>query len=167
MGSGISGLYNGTSERSQPYQEYYKVVKEMIEFDKERGIYSDDIGYYKNPTAQDLKDVIVDNKIVFQQNDGKWGPYTGSLTYVIDKDGKIIIGKRNGNGFSGKATPHPTLIGGKNPKVKMAGIIIVNNGKIVSYNNKSGHYKPNIKSIKVADEEFKKLPTELFVKGGN
>ena len=54
MGSGISGLYNGTSERSQPFQEYYEVVKEMIEFDKEREIYSDDIGYYKNPTAQNL-----------------------------------------------------------------------------------------------------------------
>ena len=52
-----------------------------------------------------------------------------SLTYVIDENDKIIVGKRNGNGRDGIPTPHPSLIGGPDPKVKMAGILQVENGK--------------------------------------
>ena len=37
------------------------------------------------------------------------------LPYVITTSGDIIVGRRNGNGKDGLATPHPTLIGGKNP----------------------------------------------------
>ena len=74
----------------------------------------------------------------------------------------IIVAERNGNGFNGKATPHPTLIGGKDPKVKMAGILYLENGKITGYDHKSGHYKPNIKSMDVAKKAFDKLPNYLF-----
>lgn len=97
--------------------------------------------------------------------DGKWRPYSGNLTYVIDEHGNIIVGKRNGRGFDGPATPHPTLIGEKNPKVKMAGILKVENGKIVKYDNQSGHFKPNEKSMKEADKAFGKLSKNLFKKG--
>ena len=79
--------------------------------------------------------------------------------------GNIIIGERNGNGYNGKATPHPTLIGGENPRVQMAGILTVENGKIVSYNHMSGHFKPNIKSMDAAHKAFGRLPSYLF-KGG-
>lgn len=79
--------------------------------------------------------------------------------------GNIIIGERNGNGYNGKATPHPTLIGGENPRVQMAGILTVENGKIVSYNHMSGHFKPNIKSMDAAHKAFGRLPRYLF-KGG-
>lgn len=88
------------------------------------------------------------------------------LPYVIDMDDNIIVGKRNGNGRGkdAKPTPHPTLIGGKDPKVKMAGLIEIRGGKIYDYNNLSGHYKPNIKSMDVANKAFSKLSKSLFHK---
>ena len=50
----------------------------------------------------------------------------------------------------------------------MAGLVKIRGGKIISYDNRSGHYKPNIKSISVADEAFGKLPASVFKnkKGG-
>lgn len=41
------------------------------------------------------------------------------------------------------------------------------NGKIHSWDDRSGHFKPNIKSMKYADEAFGKLPKEIFVKNFN
>ena len=86
------------------------------------------------------------------------------MPYVIDLKGNIILGKRNGNGRDGVPTPHPTLIGGKDPQVQMAGIVHIQGGKIASYDNQSGHYKPNKKSMSVADEAFGKLSPSLFKK---
>lgn len=102
-----------------------------------------------------------------------YGNYIGNkntnekgLLYVIDKDGNIIVGKRNvnGRGKDAKPTPHPTLIGGKDSKVKMAGLIEIRGGKIYDYNNLSGHYKPNIKSMDAANKAFSKLSKSLFHK---
>ena len=156
MGSGYSGLYSGTSGSSQPYSPSYAVVEDMMNWDIERGIY-DEFGYGKNPTARNIEEYICGNYIIDKNTNG-------IFTYVIDLKGKIIIGRRNGNGSSGDPTPHPTLIGGKNPKVQMAGILEIRGGKIYSYDNKSGHFKPNIKSMEVADEIFSKLPAKLFHK---
>ena len=86
------------------------------------------------------------------------------MPYVIDLKGNIILGKRNGNGRDGVPTPHPTLIGGKDPQVQMAGIVHIQGGKIASYDNQSGHYKPNKKSMSVADEAVGKLSPSLFKK---
>ena len=69
------------------------------------------------------------------------------LPYVITTNGDIIVGKRNGNGRDGLATPHPTLIGGRNPEVTMAGMLHIHGGKIDSYDTNSGHFKPNIITI--------------------
>ncbi len=158
MGSGISGNYSGTKpiESSQIYAESYGVTPEMLQFDINRGVY--DGTYEKNPTAQKIEDVINGEYIISESRDRY-------LTYVIDMNDNIIVAERNGNGFKGKATPHPTLIGGKNPRVKMAGILHLDKGKIVSYDNMSGHFKPNIKSMDVAKKVFDKLPSYLF-KGG-
>ena len=158
MGSGISGNYIGTipTEASQPYASSYEVTREMLQFDIDRGVYN---GIYeKNPTAKNIYDVINGEYIISPQRDK-------CLTYVIDLDDNIIVAERNGNGFKGKATPHPTLIGGINPKVKMAGMLYLENGKIVSYDYMSGHYKPNIKSMNIAKKAFNRLPSYLF-KGG-
>jgi len=156
MGSGVSGNYSGTVEKSQPYAKDYGVTPEMLEFDKKRGVYD---GFYeKNPTAKNINDVI-NGEYIFSEDKSK------RYTYVIDLDGNIIIGERNGNTFGGKATPHPTLIGGENPRVQMAGILTIEKGKIVSFDHMSGHYKPNIKSMDVAEKAFDKLPDYLF-KGG-
>lgn len=89
-----------------------------------------------------------------------------NMPYVIDLEGNIILGKRNGNGRDGVPTPHPTLIGGKDPQVQMAGLVKIRGGKIVSYDNRSGHYKPHKKSMKVADDAFGKLPASIFKKKG-
>ena len=158
MGSGISGNYIGTrpTETSQPYSSSYNVTSEMLQFDINRGVY--DGTYEKNPTARNIYDAINGEYIISSKRD-KY------LTYVIDMNDNIIVAERNGNGFNGKATPHPTLIGGKDPKVKMAGILHLNNGKIVGYDHMSGHYKPNIKSMDIAKKAFGKLPSYLF-KGG-
>ena len=157
MGSGISGNYSGTIEMSQPYSTSYEVCKDMLEFDITRGVYVNGT-YEKNPTAKNIYDVI-DGEYIASNKRNK------SMTYVIDMNDNIIVAERNGNGFNGKATPHPTLIGGPNPKVKMAGILKLKDGKITSYDNMSGHFKPNLRSMKIADEAFGKLPKFLFFRG--
>ena len=158
MGSGSSGPYGSSSSDSgsQPYAPTYHVESSMHDRDVKNGVYHD--GHYdKNPTAQNINDMINGN-------------YIGSKTtnidmpYVIDLNGNIILGRRNGNGRDGLPTPHPTLIGGKDPQVKMAGIVHIHGGKIASYDNQSGHFKPNAKSMEVADEAFGKLPSILFKK---
>lgn len=161
MGSGSGSSYIGTRGSSQPFAPSYHVESKMHQMDVEKGVYHDG-RYDKNPTAQNINDMIRGNYIV-----GKTFNSEG-LPYVIDLEGNIILGKRNGNGREGLPTPHPTLIGGKDPQVQMAGLVKIRGGKIISYDNRSGHYKPNIKSISVADEAFGKLPASVFKnkKGG-
>ena len=156
MGSGASGSYGGGGSGSQPYAPSYHVEKGMHERDVKNGTYHD--GHYdKNPTAKNINDMINGNYI--------GGKTTNiDMPYVIDLNGNIILGKRNGNGREGAPTPHPTLIGGKDPQVQMAGIVHIQGGKIASYDNQSGHYKPSSKSMSVADEAFGKLPSTLFKK---
>ena len=155
MGSGASGSY-GSGGGSQPYAPSYNVEKNMHEQDIKNGTYHN--GHYdKNPTAKNINDMINGNYIGNKQTNI-------AMPYVIDLDGNIILGRRNGNGKDGPPTPHPTLLGGRDPQVQMAGIVHIHGGKIASYDNQSGHYKPNMKSMQVADEAFGKLPSTLFKK---
>lgn len=156
MGSG-SGTYTGTSGSSQPFASTYHVEKNMLQYDIDNGTYHNGI-YNINPTAKPLTSMINGNYV------GSKSMNEDNLPYVIDKQGNIIVGKRNGNGRNGSPTPHPTLIGGKDPEVQMAGILKIRGGKIYSYDNRSGHFKPNPKSMKIADEIFGKLPKQLFHK---
>ena len=48
----------------------------------------------------------------------------------------------------------------------MAGIFKIRGGKIYSYDDRSGHYRPNIKSMKWADEAFAKYPKSKQFKNG-
>lgn len=157
MGSGSGGSYTGTNGGSQPYAPSYHVEPKMHQMDVKDGTYHDG-RYDVNPTAQSISDMIHGNYIGSKQFSAE------NMPYVIDMQGNIIIGKRNGNGRDGAPTPHPTLIGGKDPQVQMAGILKVRGGKIYSYDNRSGHYKPNIQSMAAADEAFGKLPPSLFHK---
>lgn len=156
MGSGRSGLYSGTEGSSQPYVEAYSVMPDMLKHDKKSGVY-DEGGYAKNPTAKPIAEMINGNYLGDKHTNG-------TFIYAVDSKGDIVVGKRNGNGKEGLATPHPTLIGGKNPKVKIAGILDVRGGKIYSYDDRSGHFKPNSKSLEAADAAFGKLPRTLFHK---
>lgn len=79
---------------------------------------------------------------------------------MLDTNGNMIVGKRvNPNNGKGKA-PHPTLIGGKNPKVQCAGMITFSKGKIIAVNNESGHFRPNIKSMEKVFDYLKKLKSK-------
>ncbi len=128
----------------------------MHQHDIDTGVYHD--GHYDvNPTAKNLNDLVKGNYIGDKRTNL-------DLPYVIDINGNIIVGRRNGNGEQGLPTPHPTLIGDKNPEVQMAGILHIQGGKIASYANQSGHFKPNIKSIDAADKAFEKLPSIIFKK---
>lgn len=156
MGSGNSSAYSKGNGASQEYAKSYHVDKPMLDADKKRGTYHD--GHYdKNPTAENLLDKINGDYIVDKN-------YTIMLPYVVDLKGNIIVGLRNGNGKSRDVlpTPHPTLIGGSDPQVKVAGILDIRNGKIFNYDNQSGHYKPHVKSMRAADDAFKKLPPSVF-----
>lgn len=153
MGSGSSGRYSGTKGGSQPFSETYHVVSsEMNKDKKDPDIYNPETGYFKNPTAIDLNDSIQNNRIYV---DGK--KQTGTITYVMDKDGKIIIGIRKNPNNPNKRSPHPTLIGGKDPIVQCAGMITFNKGRISSVNTNSGHYRPNSKSLSKVINALQKL----------
>ena len=162
-GSNYSYSSSPLHGKSQPYQEQYSVYSKMRRKDIKHGVYNaKNGGYQKNPTAQRLDSMVKGNYIV-----GK--TYNKQVPYVISIDGNVIIGDRNGNGKtpSKTPTPHPTLIGGKDPKVKMAGILDIRGGKIYSYDDRSGHYRPNSESMKWADEAFKNYPKHKHFKGGN
>lgn len=156
MGSGL-GSYSGTGGASQPFAPLYHVEKQMHQYDIDNGTFRNG-QYYKNPTAKTLDSMINGNYV------GNKSTNEENLPYVIDTTGNIIVGKRNGNGRGGAPTPHPTLIGGADPVVQIAGILKIRGGKIYSYDDRSGHFKPNAKSMSVADEIFGKLPMQLFHK---
>ncbi|MGO1162386.1 hypothetical protein ACTOV4_10560 [Brucella sp. C7-11G] len=57
-----------------------------------------------------------------------------------------------------------SISGTENPSVYYAGNISLENGKIIKWNNKSGHYKPSIDEIDFIPDNLKNLlPTEYFV----
>ncbi len=153
MGSGSGNGYSGTRGGSQPYAASYDVVPQMLNKDKgDRDIYDKDKGYFKNPTATKLDDTISGSNVEFEG-----GRANGEYTYVMDKSGNIIFGKRCNPNDGRKRSPHPTLLGGKHPEVQCAGMISFRNGKIYSVNTDSGHYRPNIKSLDKVDKALQKL----------
>lgn len=151
MGSGYSGIYSGHG--SQPYAPTYHVVPSMMKLDKANpDIYDSKTGYFLNPTATNLETAINGDRVVMG------GRTVGDkLTYVMDTNGHIIIGKRcNPNNSKGRA-PHPTLIGGKNPEIQCAGIIHFHKGRIVSVDTDSGHFRPSSKSLEKVTDVLDKL----------
>lgn len=184
VGSGVSGLYSGTygaklaagevetggdtnggtgERNSQPYASSYGVTSDMLRYDKDRGVYSDELGYARNPTAVNARDSVRDGVLI--DHEGK--PMDGHYTYAVKENGELVIGERNGNGKDGKTTPHPTLVGGRGPRVKVAGMVTMSNGKIVKYDNESGHFKPSNLSMPEADKAFSQLPESAFHRNFN
>jgi hypothetical protein len=49
------------------------------------------------------------------------------------------------------------LIGGKDPKVQCAGMIVFKKGRILSVDNDSGHYRPDKKSLTKVNDALQKL----------
>ena len=133
-------------------------LRRAVKYDKDRGAYSEETGYTRNPTTVNARENVREGVIV--DHEGK--PMNGSYTYAVKENGELVIGKRNGNGKDGKTTPHPTLLGDKEPRVKVAGMVTMSNGKIVKYDNESGHFKPNDLSMPEADKAFSQLPDTVF-----
>lgn len=153
MGSGSGNIYAGTGGGSQPYTEKYSVYGKMLAIDKkDPDIYDSSEGYFKNPTAVNLKNSVDGNRFVFEGHRAE-----GHMTYVMDSDGNIIFGKRSNPNNARKRAPHPTLIGGKNPKVQCAGMIVFKKGRILSVDNQSGHYRPDIKSLDKVNDVLQKM----------
>lgn len=160
MGSGVSGLYSDTVDGSQPYARLYGVVPMMHERDKrDKTIWDDEEGYLKNSSAVNIADAATDHSIVYQGHKAN-----GWMTYVVDSDGNLIFGKRDNpiNTFS--RTPHPMLIGGKDPKVQVAGMIEFRGGKIYDIDVRSGHFRPARQSLEAAERVLSKLPKGVFHK---
>lgn len=168
MGSGISSSYGG-GDGSQPYAPMYHVVSEMMDRDKQdNNIYNPQTGYFINPFSISISNAIKNGQI---QMDGHSAH--GTYTYVLNGNGDIVFAKRFNPNSSKSRAPHPTLIGGKDPQVQCAGMIRIEKGRIVWYNNDSGHFRPNAKSLETVDnamERLKKIHPEIFAKnykGGN
>ena len=151
MGSGRNVVYS--KGESQAYAPTYHVVPSMLKHDKKHpDIYDPERGYFHNPTATKLNDAIQGDTVMFKGRKAE-----GSFTYVIDTNGNVIFGKRaNPNNPNGRA-PHPTLIGGKHPKVQMAGILHIERGKIKSFDDQSGHFRPSSKSMEKMEAAMRKL----------
>jgi hypothetical protein len=146
-------------------QRFPDVVPEAIEEDKKRTfvdpsdgetkpVYDAKKGYIKNPTAKPL-DTLITGQGAKAKVGGDFS--NGVYMYVVDKDGKMWIGKRAGTNM-----PHPTLIGGTNPHVQAAGMIRIEAGKIVEINNHSGHYRPPRSALNASLQSALKLPAEVF-----
>ena len=162
----ICNDYNYVSnidKNSQEYSESYNVLSDMCNNDKRNKDVFDNDEYLRNPSSRDLQEAINDDKI--QQHDGKIA--NGKYIYVLDMDNKIFFGLRKTSNGKDGYSPHPMLIGGKNPKVQCAGEIEIRDGKIYKVNHHSGHYKPNrrsLKKVKVYMQELYKKKPSLFHK---
>ncbi len=108
--------------------------------------------YVKNPTAHNINDYISEGSNYLGSKN-----MNGQYMYVVDMDGNIIIGTRGG-----QRMPHPTLVGGGNPQVQAAGIVEIRGGKIYSINNASGHFKPSVESLGIAEDAFSNLQQNIF-----
>ena len=161
MGSGSGGAYSYGG--SQPYAPTYHVVSSMMAKDKQdSNIYNPNTGYFKNPLASTIQDAIVNDQV---HMNGRTA--SGTYTYVLDKNGNIIFAKRFNPNNSHSRAPHPTLIGGKNPEVQCAGMIHFDKGRITWYNNESGHFRQNGKSLDKVDlaiEKLRKQNPKIFSK---
>lgn len=154
MGSASYGpAYGGSGDGSQPFAPVYHVVPDMMERDKkDPNIYDAQKGYFINPLAASIHSTIKNGQIQMNGHAAH-----GLYTYVVDINGDLIFAKRFNPINSKSRAPHPTLLGGTDPVVICAGMIRFEKGRIVWYNNDSGHFRPNIKSLASVDSIMRRL----------
>ena len=135
---------------SQTYKEVYGIDNNMKRLDmSNKKVYNAETWYHRNPSAKNLKEAFSDDKFFESFCEEEEDKIT-RLLFVIAEDRNIIVGKRSG-------LPHPALIGGKDPKVRCAGILELMGPKIYSVSNQSGHYKPDIKSLAEMENALRNL----------
>jgi hypothetical protein len=126
----------------------------MTAGDKAAGVLGDN-GYVKNPSAFSLESVSTTPggkmKVGNQTLNGKY-------MYTVDAEGKLTLGTRGGQ----SRMPHPTLVGGVDPKVQSAGIIEFRGGKIYSVDNASGHFKPGTDSMGAIKSHLDRIDGKSF-----
>lgn len=155
MGSSSYGpsYGGGAGGGSQPYAPMYHVVPSMMEKDKEDiNIYDPKKGYFTNPLATSIQSAIKNGRIYMTGLKAH-----GTYTYVVDAKGNLIFAKRYNPNNSKSRAPHPTLIGGRDPVVRCAGMVYIERGRIVWYNNDSGHFRPDAKSLEVVELALTRL----------
>jgi hypothetical protein len=110
-------------------------------------------GYIRHPHARYLDKTIGE--------DGRIGGWfkEGVFHYVVDERGRVLIAPRSVDPADpdGWALPHPTLIGGKDPKVLAAGEVEIRAGQIYRIDNYSGHYHPGRPSLRAAVTGFLRI----------
>ena len=121
--------------------------------------------YLDNPTKTHVEDLeinpsgTVKSKTQLNPDAGSTELMNGQFMYVVDENGKLIMGSRakwsTDAPFNQGRAPHPTLIGGLDPKVQAAGIVEFRGGKIYKVDNSSGHFKPSTETLEIAEQVFK------------
>lgn len=151
--------------KQRPGIRSHRVDSSTIPADKRAGVYNASEGYRKNPTARVLTNQIDEFGKVRVNRKAANGDYM----FVVDVDGRIIIGTRDkmktaSGSLKNMKNPHPTLIGGRDPHVQSAGMVNFRDGRIYSVNNASGHFKPTRGSLAAAKNAFNQLPEAVFRK---
>jgi hypothetical protein len=127
-----------------------------------RQVYSPTAGYTRNPSARELSTLVTPRGTI------GGGFENGEFMYVIDEQNRLWVGRRMGERGMPvgrpRATgmPHPSLIGGLNPRVKAAGMVRIEAGRIVFVNNHSGHFRPVRSSLRHAARAFSTLTRSVF-----
>ena len=152
-GKGIERLKDGLRPSRGGTGHGYSVDSTMFPDDEAAGVLRNG-EYVKNPTAHSINDYISEGSNYLGSKN-----MNGQYMYVVDMEGNIIIGTRGG-----QRMPHPTLVGGNNPQVQAAGMVEIRGGKIYSINNASGHFKPSVESLGIAEDAFSNLPQNIFSK---
>ena len=109
--------------------------------------------YVKNPSARPIEEYVQNGQLKMPGTK----KFTGSLMFAVDEDGTLITGVRGD-----RRSPHPTLLGGANPKVRTAGMLYFYRGKLVRVQNQSGHFQPSYGSLKHAHEALRTQAPDLF-----
>ncbi|WP_159439337.1 ParB N-terminal domain-containing protein [Tenacibaculum agarivorans] len=119
--------------------------------------------YIIHPSRQDLTKMKMDLELGIVL-DARGEPlnshFLGQETmYVVDEYDNIFV-RVHGDGLE---YPHPTLIGGENPNVKGAGMLVFENGKLTFIDNNSGHFKPSDESlVEVLKILKQQIPANIF-----
>ncbi|MCP1226240.1 hemagglutinin repeat-containing protein [Sebaldella sp. S0638] len=132
---------NENSKKNELLEELNKNSKEIL-YENRGKLQEPYSGPRQEPT-------LIDGKY----KDAKTG-YTikGKYTYVIDAEGNLQMAKDSKLGMGGG---HTSLSNGK--PVKYAGTMEFSNGKLINWDNGSGHYKPIASQAPEISEIFKSL----------
>jgi|GEM_PF-2129696 len=123
--------------------------------DMKSGRWSVEDGWKKPPP--EVKKHL-ENLIVQDENGLRIDLPDGHYDFVLSGDENFFI--NTGNPYF----KHPSLIGGLTPRVKSAGELSIEGGKVVEVNNDSGHFSPSTESNEIAKAHLE-LAVRAFFNG--